>query len=124
MNVGQRLAYQLMFLTSILAVGAIVEPMKADIAERQNALKAMNEAAPEELRQRVIDFNEQQRPEEKSQAEIAELIDQLEREKVDSQAKLDMTTKVNQSVIQTYEERLAKVCVPNHQADTYLMNAL
>jgi len=124
MNVGQRLAYQLMFLTSILAVGAIVEPMKADIAERQNALKAMNEAAPEELRQRVIDFNEQQRPEEKSQAEIAELIDQLERQKVDSQAKLDMTTKVNQSVIQMYEERLAKVCVSNHQADTYLTNAL
>lgn len=85
--------------------------MKADLAERQNALKAINEAAPEELRQRVIAYNEEKRPDEMSQADIVELIDKLELEKADSQAKLNMTTKVNQTVIQTYEDRLVKVCV-------------
>lgn len=123
MNVCQCLSYRYPFLISILAVGEIVEPMKADLAERQNALKAMNEAAPEELRQRVIAYHEEKRPDEMSQADIVELTEKLEVQKADSQAKLDMTTKVNQTVIQTYEERLLKVCYSIIKL-TPLINAL
>lgn len=93
--------------------------MKIDIAERQQTVLVMKEALAQDVDAKVQTFMEE-RQEDMDRGEFTQLIDTLEQQKADAQSKLDATSRVNQSVIQTYEQRQAKVYLFSYDLVEYL----